>query len=80
MDIYEIKEGYLGNQISIQENEAIPISWTMEIPPALNASEYAMWIGKWVITTIPPMPPEPMYNLESQTLSWTGSEWLILTK
>ena len=80
MNIYEIKEGYLGDQISILEDEAIPLSWTTDAPPTLDVDEYAMWVGRWIITSIPPMPPEPMYDPNTQVLQWDGITWLINTK
>lgn len=82
MDIYEIKAGYLGDQLNIEETETIPISWTTEVPPVLSAGEYAMWNGRWIMTLVPPMPPEPMYDSNTQRLEWNGHgrgrEWLII--
>jgi hypothetical protein len=79
MILYEIARGYLGE--ILDDSLIAPASekkYTREQPPELLPGEYALWIGHWTKTTVPPMPPEPEYDTLSQRLHWSGSEWIVI--
>lgn len=79
MNIYEIKAGYLGGSRILNPGDSIPQSWTTEAPPQLAENEYAMWCGKWVKTSIPPMPPEPPHDPQLQKVVWDGTQWQVVS-
>lgn len=56
MNIYQLDaNGYwTGAVIAIGENQGAPVGWVLSDPPELGVGEYALWSGRWSVTTVPP--------------------------
>lgn len=54
------KNGYwTGNTVEIIPRVGLPGGYTRAPFPDLEEGEYALWNGKWVVTTTPPPPIKP---------------------
>ncbi|MGO3564482.1 DUF4376 domain-containing protein [Pseudomonas helleri] len=61
MNIYQIDmSGYWSGAVNaINEGQGAPVSWVLSPPPELGAGEYALWSGRWSVTSVPPAPDWP---------------------
>lgn len=76
--LYEIKNGYFTGVVSGNGSTDPKLQYTKIAPPELSSGEYAIWVGKWIKTATPPMPPEPKYDPTVEKLLWNGTAWQVL--
>ena len=56
MNIYKLDAGgyWTGEIAEINEDQGAPVGWVLSPPPELGSGEYALWSGRWSVTTVAP--------------------------